>query len=94
MDSNNRIRDYIRNTFIVRTCEWCVWGDEKMMFTDDPLRDFENWDAEQEEALSKLPICEICEEHIQQETAICIDGKWYCDHCLNEYCRKDVEDYG
>ena len=51
---------------------------------------WKNHDAEQEEALSKLPICRICGEHIQQDTAICIDGKWYCDHCLNEYFRKDI----
>lgn len=61
-----------------------------MYYTDDPLRDFENWDAEQEEYLARLPICEVCGQPIQQDTAICIDGKWYCDHCLNEYFRKDI----
>lgn len=61
-----------------------------MYYTNDPLADFHRHDSDKEEALSKLPICKICEEPIQQETAICIDGKWYCDHCLNEYFRKDI----
>lgn len=41
-------------------------------------------DAEQERARRKLPICSCCEEHIQQEKAVRIDGKWYCDYCLDE----------
>jgi len=48
-------------------------------------------DAEQEEALNKLPKCKICGEPIQQEDAVCICGNWYCDDCLDD-CRKAVED--
>ena len=44
-----------------------------MYFTNDPLRDFERYEAEQEEALKKLPLCEICEERIQDEYGICIE---------------------
>ena len=31
-----------------------------------------------------LPICCMCEEHIWQEDAVYIDGKWYCDQCLDD----------
>lgn len=62
-----------------------------MIWTDDPERDFAEWDAEQQEKLDKLPICSECEEHIQQEDAVCIHGEWFCDDCLNDM-RKDVHD--
>lgn len=54
------------------------------MWTDNPERDFDRWDAEQEEWLDSLPECWCCGNHIQQEDAVRIDGKWYCDDCLND----------
>lgn len=54
------------------------------MWTDNPERDFDRWDAEQEEWLDSLPECYNCGCHIQQEDAVRIDGKWYCDDCLND----------
>ena len=35
--------------------------------TDDPLFDYYRHMDEQEEALERLPICEYCEERIQDE---------------------------
>ena len=55
-----------------------------MYRTDDPVADFLKWDAEQHEKLKKLPKCSECGEHIVQEAAVCIDGKWYCDQCLKD----------
>ena len=52
--------------------------------TDDPLSDFYKHDAEQTEWLKKLPKCERCGEPIQQEDAVHIDDKYYCDECLAE----------
>ena len=40
---------------------------------------FERHDAEQEAELRKLPVCCKCKEHIQQEEAVCYNGKWYCE---------------
>ena len=39
----------------------------------------------------KLPICELCGEHIQQWDAVRIRGEWYCDECLRE-ARRVFED--
>ena len=61
-----------------------------MYRTDNPLRDFANHEAEQEEALKKLPLCEICEERIQDEYGICIDGTWYHEECFNNEYRKSI----
>lgn len=52
------------------------------MRSDDPIADFNEWDAEQTAWLEQLPVCEECGEPIQQEDAVCINGNWYCDECL------------
>ena len=52
--------------------------------TDDPIADFDRYDAEQSEWLKKLPKCERCGEPIQQEDVVHIDDKYYCDGCLAE----------
>lgn len=55
-----------------------------MFRTDDPHADFDRWDAEKERKLKRMPECANCGEHIQQDTAVCIGGDYYCDECLNE----------
>ena len=58
-----------------------------MSYTDDPIMDFLNYDEEQTRWLESLPICAECGEHIQQEIAVCINGEWYCDECLEDMKR-------
>jgi hypothetical protein len=45
---------------------------------------FEMHDREQEARLQELPTCKCCGFAIQQEQAICIDGKWFCEDCEDE----------
>ncbi len=54
---------------------------------------WEMHEAEQERQLSKLPVCSCCDEHIQDEYFYQINDENICVHCLNEYYRKDTEDY-
>ena len=57
---------------------------------------YDRWrkhDAEQEEALAKLPKCGCCQEYIQDEYFYLINDENICVHCMNEYYRKDTEDY-
>ena len=61
-----------------------------MPWTDDPVADFERHDREQARLLERLPTCERCGNRIEQELAVCIDGFWYCDDCL-EFYRKEIE---
>ena len=61
------------------------------MYTDDPIADFLKHDKEQARWLVRLPLCVKCEEHIQQEDVLCIDGKYYCDNCL-ENMREPIDD--
>ena len=60
-----------------------------MWLSDDPALDFARYDAKQARRLAQLPTCERCGEPIQQERAVCIEGFWYCDECLDFY-RKEV----
>lgn len=60
------------------------------MFTDDPVADFYRHDQKQTKWLNSLPICQRCGEAIQQERAVCIDGFWYCDDCIEHY-RKEID---
>ena len=60
-----------------------------MPWTDDPVADFEQHDRKQARRLAQLPTCERCGDAIQQERAVCIEGFWYCDECL-EYYRREV----
>ena len=62
----------------------------QMFYSDNPVADFEAWDAEQNEKLAQLPVCVDCGEHIQQETAVFLGGEWYCDSCIDAY-RRDVD---
>lgn len=61
-----------------------------MYLTDDPVADFHRHDRKQAKWLDSLPTCEHCGEAIQQELAVCIDGFWYCDECLEHY-RKEID---
>ena len=61
-----------------------------MAWTDDPVADFERHDREQARRLAKLPTCERCGDAIQQERAVCIEGFWYCDECLDNYRREVI----
>ena len=60
--------------------------------TDDPLADFNRWDAEQQAALNKLPKCAECGEVIQSEICYEINDCYICEECLEENHRKWVDD--
>lgn len=55
-----------------------------MCYSDDPVKDFDQWDQEQQRKLERLPACRACGEHIQQENAVRLEGYYYCDACLDD----------
>lgn len=59
----------------------------------DNYKLWEMHDAEQERQLQQLPVCSCCGEHIQDDYFYQINDENICVHCLNEYYRKDVDDY-
>lgn len=53
--------------------------------------DVDQYLASEDRWLRSHPVCACCGDHIQQETAVKIDGAWYCDECL-ESLREETEE--
>ena len=69
-------------------------GKVKRMFrTDNPVADFERYDAKQQEELNKLPKCDACGEPIQDDHLFDINGDLFCEECMMEIFKQDTEDY-
>lgn len=64
-----------------------------MIFTDDPLSDFDRYDRQQEEWLNSLPVCDCCGEPIQDDFCYEINGELICTDCLETNHKKCTEDY-
>lgn len=64
-----------------------------MFYTNDPISDFMNYDAHQERKFSRLPVCVICEEPIQDEHFYDIEGDFFCCECLDKLYRRNTERY-
>lgn len=62
-----------------------------MPYTDNPVADFMKHDARQQALLDRLPKCENCGHPIQQDTVAFIGGCFYCDDCIRNDLRVDVE---
>lgn len=50
-------------------------------------------EAERENELARLPVCEVCGEHIQDDFLYEINDELICESCLNHYHRKHTDDY-
>ena len=57
-------------------------------YSDNPVADFERWDAYQTKQLEKRPVCRDCDEHIQEDTAYYYNGEWICKDCMSSYERE------
>lgn len=55
-----------------------------MVFTDDPLRDFERYDAEQEERARNFPVCSICKDVVYDDYIADLYGNIICESCLEK----------
>lgn len=64
-----------------------------MAWSNDPIADFEAYDAEQSKKLESLPLCEICGEPIQQEKAVYYNNQWCCEECEAEFWQGIREDF-
>ena len=61
--------------------------------TDDPARDAERLAEAQDRQLEQRPVCSECGHHIQADHYYDINGEVVCPECLENYYRKEVEDY-
>ena len=66
-----------------------------MFRTDDPIADFERYDAEQQKKLDRLPKCCHCGEPIQDDFCFDLgDGEIYCEDCLKKCFWVSTESFG
>ena len=63
------------------------------MYTDDPARDFAQWDMEQTMAEAMLPVCDDCGEVINDDYYYEVEGDILCEECMKHRYRKFTEDY-
>lgn len=61
-----------------------------MGYVPDNYDAFARHDAEQESELDRLPVCEYCEQPIQDEFAFYIEDTWICEKCMNKHFRREV----
>ena len=61
-------------------------------YSDDPLRDFDRWDAEQQERLKELPDCADCGEKIYDDHYYMINDEPICPDCLDSNYRREADD--
>ena len=61
--------------------------------TDDPIADFNKWDAEQERHLNSLPLCDKCQEPIQDEICYEVCGDILCEDCMKDHYARWTEDF-
>lgn len=64
-----------------------------MWYTDDPVADYEHYDAEQARMEEKLPICANCAEPITAEHFYDIDSVYICPDCMESDYRRCTDDY-
>ena len=65
-----------------------------MFYTNDPVADFDRWDAEQEKKLERLPHCSECDNPIYPDEYVFeFNDELICEKCLNDNHRKWAEDY-
>ena len=63
-----------------------------MYRTDDPVRDFESYQRDLDECIERYPICECCGEHIQDEQLYYIDGRYFCEECIED-CHRYTDEF-
>lgn len=62
----------------------------KMPYCPDNYDQYRRHEAEQDRQLAELPVCDHCEEPIQDDHFYVINGDNLCPECLETYFRKDV----
>ena len=62
-----------------------------MYYSDNPANDFANHDRDQAKRLADLPVCDICDQPIQDDHFYLINGDNVCPECLNDHFRKEID---
>lgn len=63
-----------------------------MSWSDDPIRDYSNWDYTQYLREKSCPVCNDCGDPITAENYWEFHGAYYCENCVREH-KYYTEDY-
>jgi formylmethanofuran dehydrogenase subunit E len=61
------------------------------MYIPDNYDAFCQYDAEQQAALKRLPVCSECGERIQDEYCYEVNDEFICEQCMEDNHQKRVE---
>lgn len=61
--------------------------------TDDPLRDFDRYDAAMAAREARLPQCEKCGEYIHDDVYFEIDNEILCEECMRDRYERSIADW-
>lgn len=64
-----------------------------MYYSDDPVRDFERYDAYLARREAMLPVCEKCGESIRDYKYFEIDNEILCSDCVDDLYGRSTEDF-
>lgn len=64
-----------------------------MYYSNDPVKDYDSYLADLERERELNPVCSNCDQVISEDYMYVINGKVYCDECMNDVFRVDVPDY-
>lgn len=52
---------------------------------------WEAHDREQAKRLAELPVCDVCDDPIDDDFYYEINGENICEHCMDQFFRKEVD---
>ena len=61
-------------------------------YSDDPVRDFDRYDAMMAQQEARLPKCEKCGD-VCPESFFEIDGELLCEECMRDRFERSTDDY-
>lgn len=61
--------------------------------SDDPLKDFQRYDALMAAREAQLPVCEKCGEPVDDDIYFEIDNEILCEKCMHDLYARSTEDW-
>ena len=81
------LQTYAQNEFLKNK------ENEKMAWTDDPVRDSYGYERVCQRRLSRHPKCDCCGEYITEDRFYRIEEQNLCEECVDHLYAEDTEDF-
>lgn len=64
-----------------------------MFYSDDPVRDYDRYDAEMARREARLPVCDKCDKPIHDDEYYEVEGWTLCEECMKDMYGRRTEDF-